>query len=55
MLSLRYARRWQIAGAVLLAIVLVAALVPPIGPQSLVSISDKLLHGITFAALALWF
>ncbi len=55
MLSLRYARRWQIAGAFLLAMVLVAALVPPIGPQSLVSISDKLLHGITFTVLALWF
>ncbi len=39
----------------MLAIVLVAALLPPIGPQSLVSISDKLLHGITFAVLALWF
>ena len=60
MLSLRYARRWQIAGILLLAMVQAAALVPADwlwseGPNSLFFISDKWLHGITFTALALWF
>ena len=60
MLSLRYARRWQIAGIFFLVIVLAAALVPadwfwPEGPHSPFFLSDKWLHGITFAALALWF
>lgn len=60
MLSLRYARRWQIAGIFLLVIVLAAALVPadwfwPEGPHSPFFLSDKWLHGTTFAALALWF
>ncbi len=60
MLSLRYARRWQIAGIFLLVMVLTAALVPADwfwsqGPNSPFFLSDKWLHGITFAALALWF
>lgn len=60
MLSLRYARRWQIAGIFLLAIVLAFALVPPDwfrfgDPGSPLFISDKWLHGFTFMALALWF
>lgn len=60
MLSLRYARRWQIAGLFLLALVLVLALIPagwfwPGGADSPFFLSDKLLHGITFMALALWF
>jgi hypothetical protein len=60
MLSLRYARRWQIAGILLLAAVLVGALVPadwiwPEGPDAPFFMSDKWVHGITFATLALWF
>lgn len=60
MLSLRYARRWQIAGIFLLAIVLAFALAPPdwfrLGdPGSQFFIADKWLHGLTFVALALWF
>ena len=60
MLSLRYARRWQIAGTVLLAIVLAGALLPADWlwskwSDSPVFISDKWLHGVTFAVLALWF
>ncbi len=60
MLSLRYARRWQIAGITLLAIVLAFALAPPdwfrlADPGSQFFISDKWLHGLTFVALALWF
>ena len=60
MLSLRYARRWQIAGILLLAMVLAGALVPADwfwseGPNSLFFITDKWMHGLTFTALALWF
>ena len=60
MLSLRYARRWQIAGIGLLAMVLAGALLPADwfwseGPDSPFFISDKWVHGVTFAALALWF
>jgi len=60
MLSLRYARRWQIGGIFLLAVVLAAALVPadwflPTESDSSFFISDKWLHGITFTVLALWF
>ena len=60
MLPLRYARRWQIAGIFLLVMVLAAALVPadwfwPEDPNSRYFLSDKWLHGITFAVLALWF
>ena len=60
MLPLRYARRWKIAGMLLLAIVLAVALVPadwlwPGDSDSSFFITDKWMHGITFAALALWF
>jgi hypothetical protein len=57
MLSLRYARRWQIGGILLLASVLAAALVPSdwVWPGDTGSSSDKWLHGITFTVLALWF
>ncbi len=48
------------AGYLLLVVILVAALVPaawlsPQDPNYPFFISDKLLHGITFTALALWF
>ena len=60
MLSLRYARRWQIAGVCLLATVLGLALVPEewlwgSGGLSSFFLSDKLVHGVTFVTLALWF
>ena len=60
MLPLRYARRWKLAGMLLLAIVLAMALLPsdwfwPSGPDSPFLITDKWLHGFTFAVLALWF
>jgi hypothetical protein len=60
MLPLRYARRWRSGGVFLLTMVLALALVPAdwFWSDSLGSsffISDKWLHGITFAALALWF
>lgn len=60
MLSLRYARRWQIAGIGLLVMVLAGALLPADwfwseGPDSPFFVSDKWVHGVTFAALALWF
>ncbi len=60
MLPLRYARRWKIAGIFLLALVMALALVPadwlwPGDSDPSFFITDKWLHGITFAALALWF
>ncbi len=60
MLSLRYIRRWKIAGIGLLAMVLAGALLPADwfwseGPDSPFFVSDKWVHGVTFAALALWF
>lgn len=60
MLSLRYARRWQIAGIFLLAMVLALALLPPDwirldDSDSPFFLSDKWLHGATFMLLALWF
>ncbi len=62
MLPLRFRRRWQLANGVLLLCVLVAALAPlawywPDRARlgSWFDGSDKWLHGITFALLALWF
>ncbi len=59
MLTLRYARRWQIAGILLLVTVLALALIPPDwlwrDGRHLSVVSDKWLHGITFTALAIWF
>ena len=60
MLPLRYARRWKIAGIFLLAMVLAMALLPadwflPGDSDWSFFISDKWLHGVTFAVLALWF
>ncbi len=60
MLPLSYPRRWQIAGILLLASVLLLAIIPaiwfwPQDPSKTWSLSDKWLHGITFAVLALWF
>ena len=60
MLPLAYPRRWQLASAVLLLLVLGAALAPALLPwltneaPALPQI-DKWMHGITFAFLALWF
>jgi hypothetical protein len=60
MLPLRYAGRWRIAGYLLLAMVLAAAMVPPAwfglsNSLSYIANFDKWLHGITFTALMLWF
>jgi VanZ family protein len=60
MLPLRYARRWQIAGVFLLAMVLLLAVAPADwfwldDSDSALHISDKWLHGFTFTILALWF
>ena len=56
MLPLHYARRWQVAGILVLIGVLVAALSPalPDLPQAEV-LTDKWLHGFTFAILTVWF
>jgi VanZ family protein len=60
MLPLRYAGRWQIAGIAVLIAVLAAALTPAIWfmPDMRGAgfyLSDKWLHGITFAILTVWF
>lgn len=56
MLPLRYARRWQIAGILVLIAVLLAALSPTLPDLQPSNIgTDKWLHGLTFAGLTVWF
>jgi VanZ family protein len=60
MLPLNYPRRWRIAGVLLLFLILALALAPDIWPwedtdDSRWNISDKWMHGLTFAGLALWY
>jgi len=59
MLPLRYPRRWRIAGILILLLVLASAMSPDIWPWGRgggrMLISDKVLHGVTFAFLALWY
>ena len=62
MLPLRYVRRWRIASAFLLTFVLALTLVPAVwfwpNRRELAAWFfdvDKLLHGITFVILAVWF
>lgn len=56
MLPLRYARRWQIAGILVLIGVLVAALSPALlDLQQSELLTDKWLHGFTFTFLTVWF
>jgi VanZ family protein len=56
MLPLRYARRWQIAGILVLIGVLVAELSPALPDLQLSKVlTDKWLHGLTFAFLTVWF
>lgn len=62
MLPLRYVRRWRIASAFLLIIVLALTLVPAVwfwpNRRELAAWFfdvDKWLHGITFVMLAVWF
>ena len=61
MLPLRYARLWRVLSAILVLFVLVAALAPSwwfdtrVDSISWFEHADKLLHGITFLALTLWF
>lgn len=56
MLPLRYARRWQIAGILVLIGVLVATLSPAVPDlQQSTIFTDKWLHGLTFAFLTIWF
>ena len=56
MLPLRYARRWQIAGVLVLIAVLVTALSPGLPDfRNAQLLTDKWLHGLTFAFLTVWF
>jgi VanZ family protein len=62
MLPLRYARRWQIAGILLLILVFAAMLMPAVWlfptrrefAAWFIDV-DKWVHGITFVILAVWF
>lgn len=58
MIALRYSWRWQIAGIVLLVLVMLAAVVPKLPFHELASqfqISDKVMHIVAFTFLAVWF
>lgn len=56
MLPLRYTRSWQVAGILVLIGVLVAALSPAMPEmQQTKWLTDKSLHGLTFAFLTVWF
>ena len=60
MLPLRYQRRWQVAGALVLLGVFAGTLIPAIwfwpDISRIVLIDfDKFLHGLTFTLLAVWF
>ena len=59
MLPLSYPARWRFAGILILLLVLLFALIPDIWPwghgHGRYFVSDKVLHGITFAFLALWY
>lgn len=58
MIALRYTRRWQVAGFLLLLFVLIAALVPKLPFHDLTlqfRISDKVMHIVAFTFLAAWF
>lgn len=60
MLDLRFALYWQAASVLGMLLVFTATLIPPhwLWPTDTsagLQISDKLLHGMTFAFLAVWF
>ena len=58
MIELRYAWRWQLAGFLLLILVMIAAMVPKMPFDNLVlqfNISDKVMHIVAFTFLAVWF
>ena len=59
MLPLRYPRLWRFADIVILVLVLATAMSPDIWPWGRNSgpylVSDKVMHGFTFAFLALWY
>ena len=60
MLPLNYPLRWRVAGILLLLIVLAFAVTPEIWPWSgrrgsHLFDDDKWMHGVTFAALAVWY
>ena len=59
MLPLRYPRLWRFADVLILVLVLVSAMSPEMWPWGRNSgphlVSDKVMHGLTFAFLALWY
>lgn len=59
MLPLRYPRLWRFADILILVLVLASAMAPEMWPWGRRSgpfpVSDKVMHGLTFAFLALWY
>lgn len=62
MLALRHQSQWRLTGWALLAAVFALALLPPgwlwpgdVSVSGWLPASDKWAHGVTFAALAIWF
>ena len=59
MLPLSYPARWRFAGILILLLVLAFAMAPDIWPWEYRLgrrfLSDKVLHGVTFALLAIWY
>jgi VanZ family protein len=59
MLPLRYPRLWRFADILILVLVLASAMSPEMWPWGRTSgpylVSDKVMHGLTFAFLALWY
>ena len=58
MIELRYAWRWQVAGFLLLILVMIAAMVPKLPFDDLAmhfKITDKVMHIVAFTFLAVWF
>ena len=55
MRSLRFGRFWLVSGLVLLMAILVLALSPSNRTVTVELFSDKLMHGLTFFVLMVWF
>ncbi len=53
--ELQYRRWWLAGGFLLLIIILISSLMPLSGFDELLPYSDKVLHGLTFMILMLWF
>jgi VanZ family protein len=55
LLALRHPRLWLVSGWILVALAVIASIVPPTELPKLGGISDKLEHAVVYSVLALWF